>query len=85
MLFRLLDEFNILEIAVAGFDGYETNGNYANDDLEVLQTSVSAVKVNQEVEEMLHDYYKNRKNRMTNILFITPSRFEKSFQMDGEE
>lgn len=83
MLLRLLDIVGVTNIAIAGFDGFSnSDGEYANyfqSDMEVLQASKNAAKVNQEIQEMLLDYKETRKNKETIIEFLTPSRFENVF------
>ena len=83
MLLRLLDIIDVAKIAIAGFDGFSNSEgehtNYFKTDMEVLQTSKSAAKVNQEIREMLLDYKETRKNKEIEIKFLTPSRFENVF------
>ena len=73
MLLRLLDILNVYSIGIAGFDGYNSDSNYANNTLEL--SSLDPVEMNQEISEMLTDYFATRKNKDTNIIFVTPSRF----------
>lgn len=82
MLLRLLDSIDVGEIAIAGFDGFSNSGNdnYFDTDLEVLQTSEKAVKINREIEAMLLDYLETRKHKETIVKFLTISRFEKVLQ-----
>ncbi len=81
MLLRLLDEINVSNIAIAGFDGYFNregeNVNYYDRNLEVNHTPMSALDINKEISGMLLDFYLNRKSKSMSIEFITPSRFKK--------
>ena len=80
MVLRLLDEFEITSIAIAGFDGYSYDGinaiNYASQELEVSNVREDPKSLNEEIEAMFADYIITRK-RGCKIQFITPSRFEK--------
>lgn len=85
MLLRLLDQFKLKKITIAGFDGFtdsDQNENYYKNVLETKQTTVDAVHVNNEIEKMLQDYKKNREQQEVQISFLTPSRFEKTFLGD---
>lgn len=78
MVLRFLDNFELQEIALAGFDGYsfttETCKNYATEELELSNVSENPMKLNKELESMLADYLETR-NRDTRISFVTYSRF----------
>jgi 4-hydroxy 2-oxovalerate aldolase len=80
LLLRLLDEFAIESIGIAGFDGYEYNKqsykNYAQQNLELEGAFKNASLVNKELMEMLQDYVYTRKNK-ARITFVTCSRFDK--------
>lgn len=84
MLLRLLDRLHVSDIAISGFDGYhftnEYNPNYVSTVLELASATENPVKLNQEIEEMLIDYYNSRTHKDTKIKFITSSRFEKCFK-----
>ena len=78
LLLRLLDEFDIGDIYIAGFDGYsvrETDGqgNYASSYLEIANQLESVMEVNQEISEMLDDYFRTRSSKNA-VHFITPSK-----------
>jgi len=79
MLLRLLDEFNVKSIGIAGFDGYtfKDDGrlNYATKYLELSNVQDNPMELNKEIREMLLDYISTRKSTC-NIEFITESRFE---------
>lgn len=79
LLLRLLDELNVGEIAIAGFDGYGyAQGsivNYADRELELYNVRQNPDEINREIVSMLEDYMVTRKNS-TLIKFITDSRFE---------
>lgn len=81
MLLRLLDEFNIKSIAIAGFDGYNPNENlnYASKNLELANVRDNPIELNDEIESMLQDYRVTRKHN-TPVKFITKSRFSKVFE-----
>jgi len=78
MVLRLLDGLNPKSIAIAGFDGYSYSNdeNYAVKDMELSSVKEDAVKLNDEISEMLNDYMENRKNNC-DVIFITDSRFSK--------
>ena len=76
MLLRLLDVLEPAEIMLAGFDGYEQSGNYANKFLELSSATVNAVELNREIAEMIGDYARTRCSKKTKLGFLTPSRFE---------
>ena len=82
MLFRLLDYYNLKTLAIAGFDGYSCDlgnrQNYVLPDMELSAEREEPVKLNQEIMEMMEDFYRTRKNNY-DIKFITPSRFEKNY------
>ena len=78
LLLRLLDEFKIKSIAIAGFDGYCYDGsilnNYATNELEIANVKEDPNKLNMEISAMLKDYMATR-NSHCEIKFITESRF----------
>lgn len=81
MLLRLLDALQVNEIYIAGFDGYDvTSENYVSNDLELSSARLDALKVNREIYDMLNDYRATRYNTESNIIFVTPSRFEDCFK-----
>ena len=79
MLLRLLSDMEIKEVALAGFDGYETDSqrrNYLTDSMEIVSIGQKAVLINEEIAEMLEDFNSTRRNENMKIEFITPSRFQ---------
>ena len=78
MLLRLLDKLNVLSIAIAGFDGYESSGsNYASVSLDLKLSEDTPVALNTEIQEMFDDYMNTRKHKEITISFVTDSRFNK--------
>lgn len=77
---RLLDKFDLKSIAIAGFDGYSSEGgmahNYAQIDLEVSNVREDPASLNDEIASMLSDFFETRKCDV-DITFVTESRFEK--------
>ncbi len=84
MLLRLLDRIGVIEIAIAGFDGYsyssEGTPNYVSDSLELSSTKKDPIQTNTEIESMLEDYFNTRINKNTAVKFITTSRFSRSLK-----
>ena len=79
MLLRLLSDLEINNIVLAGFDGYETDSqkrNYFTNSMEIISIGQKAVKINEEIAEMLVDFNNTRRNKNMKIEFITPSRFK---------
>ena len=78
MVMRLLDMFDIQELALAGFDGYgysdADNKNYASEELEISAVSNEPKRLNEEIMSMLADFMETRKKEYK-ILFVTDSRF----------
>ena len=78
MLLRLLDAFELKQLAIAGLDGYHyfADGklNYVNQELELSNVKENPMELNQEIQDMLKDFMKSRKQKY-NIRFITESRF----------
>lgn len=87
MLLRLLDALYINKISIAGFDGYsyktEDHSNYANQNLELSSIQRDPIQTNKEIESMLEDYIKTRKNQNSKIHFITSSRFEECLKQQN--
>lgn len=81
LLLRLLDEFKIKSIAIAGFDGYSYDGtllnNYATNELEIANVKEDPNKLNMEIAAMMKDYMATR-NSNCEIKFVTESRFAKT-------
>lgn len=84
MVLRLLDNFDLKSIAIAGFDGYDSlslnRRNYASEDIELANAAENPSSVNEEIESMLKDYKENRSKDFL-IKFITDSRFEDIFNV----
>jgi Isopropylmalate/homocitrate/citramalate synthases len=78
ILLRLLDILNVNSIGIAGFDGYNKGHNYAEKEMELISSVISANEINSEIVEMLTDYKKTRTNNIP-INFVTTSKFEKVF------
>lgn len=80
MLLRLLDNFNVKSIGIAGLDGYSFGGdntkNYASDELELSNVRENPSELNDEIESMMDDYRNTRKENSP-IVFVTTSRFDK--------
>lgn len=79
MLLRLLSDIEVEDVALAGFDGYETDSkkrNYLSDSMEIMSVGNKATEINREIAEMLEDFNNTRRNTNMNIRFVTPSRFE---------
>lgn len=81
MLLRLLDLLEVKDVYIAGFDGYDYTGrghlNYVSESMELSSVNENPSALNQEIMEMLDDFNRSKKN--SNIHFVTPSRFKKSF------
>lgn len=81
MLLRLLDQLNVSEIAIAGFDGYgytkDRSSNYASRYLELSSVNFDAIEMNKELSEMIEDYIATRQCKDVPVRFITESRFSK--------
>lgn len=85
MLLRLLQRIDIVDIMIAGFDGF--NGNefeYAdiggNDELEYDRNYKKRYdEINSEIKHMIEEYAGSLKDKSL-VKFITPSRFEKVFK-----
>ena len=75
---RLLNQLNIKNIAIAGFDGFKTkyNESYADETLPTLNPDNKWDELNEEIKEMFRDFVESTKGKM-NIEFVTESFFEK--------
>ena len=79
---RLLDDLNVNSVGIAGLDGYDPIGksaNYAKENLETRGAYDNPIELNKDILSMLIDFKENRKNKGTEIQFITESRFEEVF------
>lgn len=78
LLLRLLDMFELKNLAIAGLDGYSFNVgeklNYVNQDLELFNVKENPLELNEEIKQMLDDFVKTRVQKYK-ISFITESRF----------
>ena len=83
MLLRLLDNYELKELSIAGLDGYsnENKKNYADDDLEIQNVREDPIALNTEIQSMIDDFMATRKKDYS-IKFITTSRFGKDEYMD---
>lgn len=85
MLLRLLQKIDIIDIMIAGFDGFSGNEfEYAdvggNDELEYNRNYKKRYdEINSDIKHMIEDYADSLKDKSL-VKFITPSRFEKVFQ-----
>ena len=79
MVLRLLDHFDVKSIAIAGFDGYNSDStagkNYVNDDMELSNVKENPGELNDEIKSMLNDYKETRIHKV-DISFITSGIFE---------
>lgn len=77
---RLMNELNIAEAIIAGFDGYDYSkgghSNYALPSYEIASVSVKPEERNEQIKKMLIDFNTIKEFQ---ISFITPSRFEYIF------
>jgi 4-hydroxy 2-oxovalerate aldolase len=77
LLLRLLDLLDVTSIAIAGLDGFGAEGlggQYASENLESPRSHADAIRMNKEIQSMLHDFFRNRKSGC-DIRFITKTRF----------
>ena len=77
MVLRLLDRFDIEELAIAGFDGYsnDEDDNYVCEDMEIAKVRDNPQMLNEEIRAMFADYMHTRTHKF-NIFFLTDSRFD---------
>ena len=75
---RLLNQLNINNIAIAGFDGFKTkyNESYADESLPTLNPDNKWGELNEEVKEMFRDFVESTQGKMK-IQFVTESYFGK--------
>lgn len=75
---RLMNQLNIKNIAIAGFDGFKTkyNESYADESLPTLNPDNKWDELNEEIKEMFGDFVESTKGKMK-IEFVTESYFEK--------
>ena len=75
---RLMNQLNIKNIAIAGFDGFKTkyNESYADESLPTLNPDNKWDELNEEIKEMYSDFAKSTAGKM-NIRFVTESYFGK--------
>ena len=75
---RLLNQLNITNIAIAGFDGFKTkyNESYADESLPTLNPDNKWDELNEEIKEMFRDFVESTQGKMK-IQFVTESYFEK--------
>lgn len=77
---RLMNQLNIKNIAIAGFDGFKTkyNESYADESLPTLNPDNKWDELNEEIKEMFSDFVESTKGKMK-IKFVTESYFEKKY------
>lgn len=79
MLLRALDSIGVSDVYIAGMDGYSMVGNgitnYVSNEIELASVAKKSSELNDEICEILDDFYKTRKNENAKYQFITPSRF----------
>ena len=82
MLLRLLDQLSVSAIAIAGMDGFTLNKlepNYANSQIEMINTYENPLEMNREITDMLRDYMQTRISHAP-VSFITPSRYSSALK-----
>ncbi len=74
---RLMNQLNIKNVAIAGFDGFKTkyNESYADESLPTLNPDNKWDELNEEIKEMYSDFAKSTAEKMS-IRFVTESYFE---------
>ncbi len=82
LLLRLLNEVDVSRIGIAGFDGYEIENNYAEQNHEYNMCIDDVMFINKELEEMLHDFMASKKREIT-VEMVTKSKF--SIQAESEQ
>lgn len=76
MCLRLLDQLEVGNIYLAGFDGYsDKNRNYLNRESESRKNSAEIQLLNYEISEMFDSFRRNMQSKRK-IEFITKSKFE---------
>lgn len=76
MLLQLLKKLNVIEIGIAGFDGFNENqSNFYDNSKENMRMSNDYENINNELRRMLIQYEKAIHEKCK-ITFITPSIFE---------
>ena len=77
---RLMNQLNIKNISIAGFDGFKTkyNESYADESLPTLNPDNKWDELNEEIKEMYSDFVESTKGKMK-IKFVTESYFEKKY------
>ena len=75
---RLMNQLNIKNVAIAGFDGFKTkyNESYADESLPTLNPDNKWDELNEEIKDMFQGFVKSTQGKM-NIEFVTESFFEK--------
>lgn len=73
LLLRLLNALDVNKIGIAGFDGYDYENNYAEQQHEYHLSVSEAMFINKELREMLLDFM-NTKNMKVTVQFVTSSR-----------
>jgi 4-hydroxy 2-oxovalerate aldolase len=81
MLLKLLRNIGIESIAIAGFDGFDSNMSASYSD-EVFSHNLEASdfkEINEDLSLLLKDFAKSLRDKKS-IEFLTPSRFERIFR-----
>ena len=72
---RLLNQLDVTDIAIAGFDGLGAGGNYSDENYESMFTEEERKEFNKELVEMMEDYLRISKERVS-VTFVTKSIVE---------
>ena len=73
LLLRLLNALGVKKIGIAGFDGYDYENNYAEQQHEYHLSVSEAIFINKELKDMLADFMKT-KNENVIVEFVTTSK-----------
>lgn len=72
---RLMDYIIPAEVAIVGFDGYDSGANYFDKNLEIGVSTAEKEVFNNDLREMMKDFVETTNSHL-NLNFITRSRFE---------
>jgi 4-hydroxy 2-oxovalerate aldolase len=80
MLLNLLKRLRVTEIAIAGMDGFVSDGdsNYFDESLDVARLRAQLDEINEELFAMFENYAATVEDSCT-VSLVTPSRFESIF------
>ena len=77
MLLRFLLNINIIDISIAGFDGFSMDINNFTKSIDLLNSpNMDYEKINKEILTMFWDVRKEFRNKGVQITFLTPSIYE---------